>query len=128
MPTIRVALAQVNTTIGDIDGNVRLIVEYVARSRTAGADIVSFPELTTTGYPPEDLLLRADFVEENIEALGAVVAGCARTGESRMPRMTTPRPEWNILRLNRIKRTLTDLLLGQITVEVNSTELDCVLF
>ena len=73
---MRVALAQINTTVGDMDGNVRLVREYVDRAREAGADVVSFPELTITGYPPEDLLLRPRFVEDNLEALGAVVAGC----------------------------------------------------
>ncbi len=76
MPTIRIALAQINTTVGDIDGNVRLIQEHVDRAREAGADIVSFPELTITGYPPEDLLLRPGFVEDTLEALGTAVAAC----------------------------------------------------
>ena len=76
MPTLRVALAQINTTIGDMDANARLIGDYVDRARAAGADIVSFPELTITGYPPEDLLLRRRFVEDNLEALGIVVAAC----------------------------------------------------
>src|SRR3990172_940465 len=74
MPTLRVALAQINTTIGDMDGNVQKVLEYIGRARDAGADVVSFPELTITGYPPEDLLLRAGFVEDNLEALGAVVS------------------------------------------------------
>src|SRR3990170_4989372 len=77
MPSLRVALAQINTTIGDMDGNVRKIVEYGERARDAGADVVSFPELTVTGYPPEDLLLRPGFVEDNLEALGSLISGCA---------------------------------------------------
>jgi NAD+ synthase (glutamine-hydrolysing) len=76
MAVLRVALAQINTTIGDMDGNVRKITERVAQARGLGADIVSFPELTITGYPPEDLLLRSAFVEENLEALRSVVAAC----------------------------------------------------
>jgi len=75
MPSLRIALAQINTTIGDMDGNVRKVLEYVDRARDAGADVVSFPELTVTGYPPEDLLLRPGFVEANLEALGAIVQG-----------------------------------------------------
>jgi NAD+ synthase (glutamine-hydrolysing) len=74
MPTLRVALAQINTTIGDMDGNVQKVLGYIGRARDAGADVVSFPELTITGYPPEDLLLRPGFVEDNLEALGAVVS------------------------------------------------------
>jgi NAD+ synthase (glutamine-hydrolysing) len=76
MPTLRVALAQINTTIGDMDANVRKAVEWARRARDAGADVVSFPELTVTGYPPEDLLLRSGFVEENLEALGVLVTAC----------------------------------------------------
>src|SRR3990167_6556883 len=77
MRTLRVGLAQINTTIGDLDGNVAKVLEYVARARELGVDIVSFPELTVTGYPPEDLLLRPQFVRDNLEALKAVVKGCA---------------------------------------------------
>ena len=61
MRRLRVALAQINTTIGDLDGNSALIIDALDRAREAGADIVAFPELTVTGYPPEDLLLRSDF-------------------------------------------------------------------
>ena len=59
--TLRVALAQVNTTVGDLEGNARLATEWVAKAKAAGADIVAFPELTITGYPPEDLLLLGNF-------------------------------------------------------------------
>ena len=76
MKTLRVGLAQINTTIGDLEGNVAKVLEYVARARELGVDVVSFPELTVTGYPPEDLLLRRSFVEDNLEALEAVVKGC----------------------------------------------------
>jgi NAD+ synthase (glutamine-hydrolysing) len=76
MPALRVALGQINTTIGDMDGNVRKVLQYVDRAREQGADIVSFPELTITGYPPEDLLLRPHFVEDNLEALHVAAAGC----------------------------------------------------
>jgi NAD+ synthase (glutamine-hydrolysing) len=76
MPSLRVALAQINTTIGDLDGNVARVLDYVERARALGVDIVSFPELTVSGYPPEDLLLRPAFVRDNLEALDAVVKGC----------------------------------------------------
>jgi NAD+ synthase (glutamine-hydrolysing) len=74
--TLRVGLAQINTTVGDLEGNVRKVIEYVERARELGVDIVSFPELTVTGYPPEDLLLRAAFVKDNVEALHSMVEGC----------------------------------------------------
>ncbi len=76
MRTLRVGLAQINTTVGDLDGNVQKVLEYMGRARDLGVDIVAFPELTVTGYPPEDLLLRPGFVRDNVEALQAVVEGC----------------------------------------------------
>jgi NAD+ synthase (glutamine-hydrolysing) len=76
MPALRVALAQINTTVGDTDGNVRKIAAQLDRARDAGADIISFPELTVTGYPPEDLLLRSAFVQENLEAIDSIVTLC----------------------------------------------------
>ena len=69
MRTLRVALAQINTTVGDIDGNAAVIAAHIARARDAAADVVCFPELALTGYPPEDLLLRRRFVEDNLRAL-----------------------------------------------------------
>ena len=59
---LRIALAQINTTVGDIAGNARKVLDYAARAREAGAAVVVFPELALTGYPAEDLLLRASFV------------------------------------------------------------------
>ena len=70
----RVALAQVNLRVGDIEGNTRKIIEYVNRAREEQADLVAFPELSVTGYPPEDLLLKSSFIRESQEALGRVVA------------------------------------------------------
>ena len=52
---LRVALAQVNPIVGDLQGNARLISDRIAEARDKGADIVCFPELALTGYPPEDL-------------------------------------------------------------------------
>jgi NAD+ synthase (glutamine-hydrolysing) len=66
---MRVALAQINTTVGDLDGNRDRIVQRIADARTAGADLVVFPELAITGYPPEDLLLRPAFVRAAAEAV-----------------------------------------------------------
>jgi len=74
---LRLALAQVNVTVGDIAGNVRKIVSACGRARDTGAGLVVFPEMAIPGYPPEDLLLRASFVEENL-AGWREVAGSAR--------------------------------------------------
>jgi NAD+ synthase (glutamine-hydrolysing) len=60
---LRVALAQINPTVGDIRGNARKISEYMARARDEGAALVVFPELALTGYPPEDLLLKTSFLD-----------------------------------------------------------------
>jgi NAD+ synthase (glutamine-hydrolysing) len=74
MNTIRVALAQINPTVGDLAGNADVIIDYIARARTAGADIVAFPELAVTGYPPEDLLLKPHFVRDNLTVLDRIIA------------------------------------------------------
>ncbi len=70
----RLALAQINTTVGDIPGNTARIIEYMDRARDAGADLVAFPELAVTGYPPEDLLFKTSFLEANETAMKEVVA------------------------------------------------------
>jgi NAD+ synthase (glutamine-hydrolysing) len=69
---MRLALAQINTTVGDLDGNRDRIVARIAEARAAGADLVVFPELAVTGYPPEDLLLRPAFVRAAARATGEV--------------------------------------------------------
>src|SRR5215210_5905068 len=66
---MRVALAQINTTVGDIWGNVEKMAEALKRATGSGADLVAYPELTIPGYPPEDLLMRPSFIEENVRAL-----------------------------------------------------------
>jgi NAD+ synthase (glutamine-hydrolysing) len=67
---IRVAGAQVNLRVGDIEGNETVIANAIARAETADADVLLVPELALTGYPPEDLVHRADFVDANLAALG----------------------------------------------------------
>lgn len=67
---MKIALAQINTTIGDFEANEALIRSAYARGVNAGADVVVVPELATTGYPPRDLLLRSGFVEANLGVLG----------------------------------------------------------
>ena len=69
MRALRVALAQVNPTVGDLSGNAALIKDYYSRAADAGADVVVFPELAITGYPPEDLLLKPSFVRQNFEIM-----------------------------------------------------------
>src|SRR4051795_5028675 len=71
---MRLALAQINTTVGDLDGNRERILEAIGEARGAGADLVLLPELAVTGYPPEDLLLRPGFVR----AAGASLEELAR--------------------------------------------------
>ncbi len=73
MKKIRTALAQINPTVGDLSGNVKKIISYINRSRELKADIVAFPELAVTGYPPEDLLLKPHFILDNIDALQKIV-------------------------------------------------------
>jgi NAD+ synthase (glutamine-hydrolysing) len=66
---MRLAIAQLNTTVGDFKGNADKICSYINRAETAGADLVCFPELTISGYPPEDLLLKPSFIEANLRSL-----------------------------------------------------------
>ncbi len=73
---MRVALIQINPTVGDIDGNAKLIIEQVALAKDAGAELVVTPELAIFGYPPKDLLRRADLVERNESALQRIATGC----------------------------------------------------
>ncbi|HZT09751.1 MAG TPA: NAD+ synthase, partial [Actinomycetota bacterium] len=77
---VRIALGQLNTTVGDLDGNVARMADWTARATQEGADVVLFPELAITGYPPEDLVLRPEFVEDNLAALQRLAketaAGC----------------------------------------------------
>ena len=69
---MRLALAQINTTVGDLDGNRERILTRLGEAKDAGADVVLFPELAVTGYPPEDLLLRPSFVEAAKESLAQI--------------------------------------------------------
>lgn len=74
MSIIRVALAQINTTVGDFAGNTARIIASIERARAEGVDIVAVPELSVTGYPPEDLLLKPQFISANLKALDEIVA------------------------------------------------------
>jgi NAD+ synthase (glutamine-hydrolysing) len=68
------ALAQINPTVGDLEGNASLVMEYMDRARECGADVVAFPEMCLTGYPPEDLLLKPHFISRNRQEMERVVA------------------------------------------------------
>ena len=69
MSTIRIGLAQINAGVGDLEGNVKKILQIAEEASRQGVDILSFPELAITGYPPEDLLLKPKFVEDNYASL-----------------------------------------------------------
>ncbi|HMU56503.1 MAG TPA: NAD+ synthase [Nitrospira sp.] len=73
MRTFRIAMVQMNPTVGDLDGNARRILRWLRESRKAKPDLVAFPELAVTGYPPEDLLLKPKFVDDNRRALNEIV-------------------------------------------------------
>ena len=74
MTTIRIALAQINPRMGDIAGNTAKIIHYIEQARSQGADIIALPELAITGYPPEDLLLKPQFIAANLQALDEIIA------------------------------------------------------
>src|SRR5690349_991173 len=75
---MRIAMAQLNATVGDIDGNVERILRFAERAKAGGAQLMITPELALCGYPPEDLLLREDFLaacDRALKALARRVAG-----------------------------------------------------
>ncbi|MEZ5373201.1 MAG: nitrilase-related carbon-nitrogen hydrolase [Microthrixaceae bacterium] len=74
MPTLRVALGQMNPHVGNLAGNVARLAELYGQAELAGCDLVAFPELAVPGYPSEDLLIRRGFLEDNVEALDRLVA------------------------------------------------------
>ncbi len=78
MARLRVAACQVNTVVGDLEGNATRVLDALERAEDAGADLAVFPELAITGYPPEDLLLKPGFVADNAETLEKLAA---RTGQ-----------------------------------------------
>ncbi|HEY1636089.1 MAG TPA: nitrilase-related carbon-nitrogen hydrolase, partial [Acidimicrobiales bacterium] len=78
MGRLRVAACQLDTVVGDLNGNVERIVAGLAEAEAAGADLAVFPELALTGYPPEDLLLKPGFVGDNLQALERVARSTGR--------------------------------------------------
>ena len=77
---LRVALAQVDTRVGDLAGNAALVTEWTARAAEAGAHLVVFPEMTLTGYPAEDLVLRESFAAASEQTLVDLAATLADRG------------------------------------------------
>ncbi|HTO89715.1 MAG TPA: NAD+ synthase [Candidatus Sulfotelmatobacter sp.] len=67
MRRLRLGLAQINPTVGDLDGNFRQIVESIEKARASGVDLLALPEMVITGYPPEDLLLKPSFIERAMQ-------------------------------------------------------------
>jgi NAD+ synthase (glutamine-hydrolysing) len=80
MPRLRLALAQVNPTVGDVAGNADLVREAVAQAADAGADVIAFPEMVLTGYPIEDLALRPSFQAASRAALADLAAALLASG------------------------------------------------
>ena len=73
---LRIAMAQMNPTVGDLTGNVHRIMTWLRDAKKAKADLVVFPELAISGYPPEDLLLKPQFVADNLRALNEITQAC----------------------------------------------------
>ncbi len=72
MDTLRVGLGQIDVCVGNLSGNLKKILEYIEIAKNLGVDILCFPELAVTGYPPEDLLLKSSFIEDNLEILDKI--------------------------------------------------------
>ncbi len=79
MRTLRIGLCQINTTVGDIEGNTKKILNYIAKGKRLGADLLVFPEMAVTGYPPEDLLLMPKFIEVNLKAIRTIAKSTSST-------------------------------------------------
>jgi NAD+ synthase (glutamine-hydrolysing) len=75
MRQLRLGLAQVNTTVGDFAGNTQKILNITAQAKSLRVDLLAFPELAICGYPPEDLLFKPQFIQENLRSLQKVVEG-----------------------------------------------------
>ncbi len=115
---MKIALAQINTTVGDLAGNAEKILGYTHRAQAERADLVVFPELTITGYPPRDLLLKKDFVARNLEILGRLAAASGPTamlvgyaGQNKKPPGRDVTNEVALLQNGRIVATRTKTLL-----------------
>ena len=72
MDMLRIALAQINVRVGDIRGNLKKTLKYIRSAKDSGVDVISFPELTVSGYPPEDLLLKPKFIQDSSSAIDEI--------------------------------------------------------
>ena len=77
MHNIRVGIAQINSTVGDLSGNTKKIVQFIDQAKSLGVDLLTFPELAITGYPPEDLLLKPQFIKQNKKSLNKIIEHCS---------------------------------------------------
>jgi NAD+ synthase (glutamine-hydrolysing) len=75
MRRLRIGLGQINTTVGDFSGNTKKILDTISDARSLGVDMLAFPELAVCGYPPEDLLFKPHFLQENLQSLKKIVKG-----------------------------------------------------
>jgi len=73
----RVGIAQINSTVGDLSGNTKKIMKSIDQAKSLGVDLLTFPELAITGYPPEDLLLKPQFIKQNKESLNKIIEHCS---------------------------------------------------
>src|ERR1700749_5035435 len=71
---MRIALAQINPTVGDLAGNVRKHLEFITKAKEAGAQLVIFPEMSVIGYPAKDLLLKSQFIDDNLRAVQLIAS------------------------------------------------------
>ena len=83
--TLRIALAQVDPTVGDLSGNAALVRGWARKAAESGAQLIAFPEMMLTGYPVEDLVFRKSFVAASKAALPALAADLAADGLGRLP-------------------------------------------
>jgi NAD+ synthase (glutamine-hydrolysing) len=74
---IRVGIAQINSTVGDLTGNTKKIMKCIDHAKSLGVDLLTFPELAITGYPPEDLLLKPQFIKQNKKSLNNIIEQCS---------------------------------------------------
>src|SRR5580704_11409870 len=102
---MRIALAQINPTVGDIAGNCRKAVEFIDRAKAQRAQLCVFPELSIIGYPPKDLLLKPRFIEDNLRAVEELARGVsgidAIVGYAQPNESKTGRPLYNAVALLR---------------------------
>ena len=71
---LRIAMAQINSSVGDFEGNKRKIINCINKAKSVKADIIAFPELAITGYPPQDLLFNKKFIQNNLEVLNEIIS------------------------------------------------------